>query len=527
MPRSKSSTARPRFAAYVRVSVVGGREGESFISPTVQREQVEAWARLRGVDIVATFEDLDQSGGKLSRPGLDALMDRVRAGDLDGVAVARLDRLSRAGVADALKLIEEMADHGVSLAAVDLGLDPTTTIGEFAMTLMLALARMERRRITEGWDVSNARAIGRGVHFTASVPFGYLRGEDKRLVPDPATAPLVREAFARRARRESWRGIADWLNDAHPRDDGRSWSSRFVATMIQRRTYLGTAFHGRHEQEGAHEALVTLPEFDAANAITGGPGPVYANGSLLAGLIRCAGCRYAMRRTFTTNRRGERVELYSCQVKHTGGKCPAPANVLARIVEPAVEALVLTWVGHASRVEGHANGQVEEAERAYADAVARADAYQSNDALREAAGEEAALRETTRRREAVEAAHEALGRARREHAAREHGAAHFLADEYLTWPQARRAEELRRVLDTAYVRKGRGPIEARLLVRWAGTDEFERPRRGTTSYRSTPVPWPADPVAASVPAWAGDDPVKALGLVALLRAIQAGELPAA
>jgi hypothetical protein len=40
------------------------------------------------------------------------------------------------------------------------------------MTVLLALARMERRRITASWDESNAHAIGRGVHFTNRVPFG-------------------------------------------------------------------------------------------------------------------------------------------------------------------------------------------------------------------------------------------------------------------------------------------------------------------------------------------------------------------
>jgi len=30
------------------------------------------WARMRGVEIVQTHTDLDQSGRKLSRPGLDA-----------------------------------------------------------------------------------------------------------------------------------------------------------------------------------------------------------------------------------------------------------------------------------------------------------------------------------------------------------------------------------------------------------------------------------------------------------------------
>ena len=144
---------------YVRVSRVAGREGESFISSDVQREQGEAWARLRGVEVPMVHEDLDQSGGKLDRPGLNALLARIRAGETDGVIVSKLDRLSRLGVADALRLVEEITDAGGSIAAVDLGIDPTTPFGEFGMTIMLALARMERRRMSESWEEAKTRAL--------------------------------------------------------------------------------------------------------------------------------------------------------------------------------------------------------------------------------------------------------------------------------------------------------------------------------------------------------------------------------
>lgn len=53
---------------YIRVSRVGGRGGDSFISPDVQREQIAAWTKLRGVTIAAWHEDLDQSGGSIDRP---------------------------------------------------------------------------------------------------------------------------------------------------------------------------------------------------------------------------------------------------------------------------------------------------------------------------------------------------------------------------------------------------------------------------------------------------------------------------
>jgi DNA invertase Pin-like site-specific DNA recombinase len=53
---------------YIRVSRVAGREGESFISPEVQRKKIEAWAELHEVEIVHLSEELDASGTRRDRP---------------------------------------------------------------------------------------------------------------------------------------------------------------------------------------------------------------------------------------------------------------------------------------------------------------------------------------------------------------------------------------------------------------------------------------------------------------------------
>jgi DNA invertase Pin-like site-specific DNA recombinase len=52
---------RKRVDGYVRVSRIGGRDG--YISPEVQREQIEAFASLMGVEIDAWHDDQDYSGG--------------------------------------------------------------------------------------------------------------------------------------------------------------------------------------------------------------------------------------------------------------------------------------------------------------------------------------------------------------------------------------------------------------------------------------------------------------------------------
>ena len=58
-----------RLDGYVRVSRVGGREGEGYISPTVQRESIEGYARDLEGEIVAWRDDQDYSGGNVERPG--------------------------------------------------------------------------------------------------------------------------------------------------------------------------------------------------------------------------------------------------------------------------------------------------------------------------------------------------------------------------------------------------------------------------------------------------------------------------
>lgn len=286
--------------------------------------------------------------------------------------------------------------------------------------------------------------------------------------------------------------------------------------MIKNRAYLGEAFHGKHVNPDAHPPLVTLPEFEAANAVKGGPGPIYADGALLAGLVRCAGCRYAMRRTFTRYSNGRRVEMYSCQVKHTGGKCPAPARIIASLIEPVVIASVVLMGAEAEwHGKGDESESMEAAQRQFAQAEARLRDFLADDELRQIVGRDDFLAEARKRQTQVDDARNELAQAQRQQLAAERRK-HTLLDEWPKWDRAKQGDLLRGCLDAVYVRKGRGPAEDRLLILWDGEDKFEKPRRGTTDYRTQPIPWPdvewmadersdvppLDPLAVRVPGYA-------------------------
>src|SRR4051812_10476831 len=121
---------------YIRVSQVRGREGDSFISPDVQREQIEAFARVMNAEIAEWQIDLDQSGGTLDRPGLTAILDRIDAGKTGGLVVAKIDRFARAAEAGAV--VRQINERGAVFASAAERLDPTTPMGKAMLTIVLA-----------------------------------------------------------------------------------------------------------------------------------------------------------------------------------------------------------------------------------------------------------------------------------------------------------------------------------------------------------------------------------------------------
>jgi DNA invertase Pin-like site-specific DNA recombinase len=372
---------------YIRVSQTRGREGDSFISPKVQRDRIQGWANTRGVNIGAWHEDLDQSGGKLHRPGLDAMLTRIRTGQTGGLAVAHLDRLSRAGVADALRLVESVHEVGAKIAIVDLGIDPTTPVGEFSMTLFLALGRMQRRQFQERWEEAQARAIGRGIHFRA--PFGYTKPEKAApIVPDPATAPLVKRAFELRAAGEPWPRIAAFLNERHPPSKAALWTRSTVNHLIRNPAYLGRATCGKHVQLDAHPALVSVELWHAANAVKAqAPNRGDGEGTLLAGLVRCAGCRYVMSRGATQgNGRREQLLTYTCRRHHSAGRCEASCSIKRELVERYVEDAFLERYAEVSIQGVIDSADLEAARQEVAEAEAELEAFRDNERIRAALG---------------------------------------------------------------------------------------------------------------------------------------------
>src|SRR5947208_6157779 len=164
---------------YIRVSRRGGREGESFISPEVQRKKIAAWAKLHEVEVVAWWEEIDQSGAKLERPLFQQALERCERGESGGIIVARLDRFARSAV-DALTSIRRLTDAGARLVSVEDNFDGSTPMGRFAIGILTLIAELELERIKENWTSAVTNAVGRGIHISGRIPVGYTRNSKSK-----------------------------------------------------------------------------------------------------------------------------------------------------------------------------------------------------------------------------------------------------------------------------------------------------------------------------------------------------------
>jgi DNA invertase Pin-like site-specific DNA recombinase len=340
---------------YIRVSRVGGRQGESYISPKVQRDKIEGWAKLHDVKLGQVIVEEDVSGAKpVEDRELGTLLKRVESGQSAGIVTYKLSRFGR-GALETLQAVDRLRVAGGRLVTVEDGVDSTKPGGRLLLTVLAGLAEEELEQRRAGWTTARRRALERGVH-VGPTPVGYHRRTDGRLVDDPATAPYVARAFGMRGEGKSWGEIARFLteNNVLPLErKGRrsiAWSRSGVLSVIRNRVYLGELWDGDELVcKDAHQALVSKGEWKLAQLGNGNgvshvkDGTIAAQG-LLTGIVYCDSCGHRLSLTGSTVK-GERVANYFCRAHHATGECEAPAVASTRTLDPYVEGMLLEALG--------------------------------------------------------------------------------------------------------------------------------------------------------------------------------------
>lgn len=220
-----------KVVAYLRCSTEG--QAINGVSLAVQREKVEGYAKLYGLDLIATVEDAGLSAKTLDRPGLTEALALLDKGEAEALLVMKLDRLTRS-VRDLGALIDSHFSEGkADLMSVQDQIDTRSAAGRLVLNVLVSVAQWERETISERTRsaLSHKKATGKVYGHT---PFGFDRADDN-LVPNAAEQAVIERIKALRVAGVALGKIADAMNaDGAKTKNAAAWTAMQVKRVLER-----------------------------------------------------------------------------------------------------------------------------------------------------------------------------------------------------------------------------------------------------------------------------------------------------
>ena len=247
-----------RAAIYARVSTERQERQQTIDS---QLSALRAWAEAGGYELNDrhVFRDEGYSGARLDRPGLDALRDAVRDGEVEVRGILAPDRLARNYAYQAL-LLEEFRRAGCAVAFLGRAIsdDPGD---QLLLQIQGAVAEYERALLSERFRRGKLQKARAGQFVGVHAPYGYRRlprrdGVAGQLAIDETEAEVVRMLYGWLIEEQlRQRQILKRLNAGPwlPRCGRRPWAAGTVHHMLSDPIYAGTAYANRYECVPASE----------------------------------------------------------------------------------------------------------------------------------------------------------------------------------------------------------------------------------------------------------------------------------
>ena len=240
-----------RAALYARVSTERQERQQTIDS---QLTALRAWASGSGHVFADehVFRDEGYSGGRLDRPGLDALRDAVRDGAVGIVGVLTPDRLARKYAYQVL-LLEEFRRAGVEVVFLQHPISDNPN-DQLLLQIQGAIAEYERAVLGERFRRGKLQKARDGHYQGGRAPYGYryVPRQDAlpgHLVVDEGEAKLVRMLYGWLVEEQTTiRQILKRLNAGphFPRSGRHPWSPSVVHHILADPLYAGTAYANRY-----------------------------------------------------------------------------------------------------------------------------------------------------------------------------------------------------------------------------------------------------------------------------------------
>ena len=327
---------------YTRVSTAAQVDGYSL---EAQQERLHQYADYKGFDIVGEYCDAGKSGKSIAgRPSFLKMLDDISSekDSIDFVLVFKLSRFGR-NAADILKSLQLLEDYDVNLICVEDGIDSSTAGGRLTLTILSAVAEIERENINVQFLAGKMQKLMNGGWAGGPVPFGY-KSVEKKLEINQQEADVVKLIYDRYLLDEgSANGIAIWLNENGytriVKGKEKPFTYDFIVTVLDNPFYSGKILYNRRtnlkgakrkpkeiiEVEGSHEAIISREqwqlvqekrkELSASKNKVDDPNRI----SLLSGIVKCPMCGNGLiatkNKSINKNKGGyyKTLHYYSCR----------------------------------------------------------------------------------------------------------------------------------------------------------------------------------------------------------------------
>ena len=362
-----------RCLLYSRVSTEIQVDGYSL---DAQKNGLKRFAEREEMTVVDMYEDAGKSGKSIEgRPAFKKLLSDVENGlDVDYVLVYKLSRFGR-NAADILNSLALLQTYDVNLICIEEGIDSSQTSGKLLISVLSAVAEIERENILEQTMNGRREKARQGKWNGGPPPYGYMI-KDGVLQIEEDEAKIVKMVFEMYTTTKiGYTGIAKYLNlqgitkKKRKESDVTIFSGRFIQILLDNPVYCGKIAYGRRMREkvkgkkneyrivakkdfsiteGQHEAIVSEEIWEKAHSKRINTGVKFASKSgqdrayLLTGILKCPKCGSSMyaNRIRWTKKDGtyKEVMYYACSrnKQERGHYCDYSANLKKTDIEPLV-----------------------------------------------------------------------------------------------------------------------------------------------------------------------------------------------
>ncbi|MDD2935468.1 MAG: recombinase family protein [Candidatus Pacebacteria bacterium] len=256
-----------------------------------QLSELKELARKEDLDIVDVFVE-KQTAKIPGRPVFGEMIERMEKGEATGILAWHPDRLARNSV-DGGKIIY-LVDTGMisEMKFPTFWFDPTPQ-GKFMLSIAFSQSKYYVDNLSENIKRGHRNKVKEGIWPQMS-PLGYVN-KNKRIVPDPEIAPLIKKTFEAYATGSfTLRELRDKFNTLGlKRKSGKELAVSNYQKLLKNPIYTGLMKYNGEIFEGKHEPIITKKLFDSVQEVMMRKSKPKSRGLkpyLYRGFFRCGEC---------------------------------------------------------------------------------------------------------------------------------------------------------------------------------------------------------------------------------------------